>query len=172
MKYFFSALLLLITISATAQTTEPETPENPLQPFEFLIGGGWYGSASYQTFEWGVGQKLVKSKLYFVRNDTLRHVGEMMWFWHPGEEVIRGYGISINMANDFFEYTTSFDGPRRMVNDYSSYGGPTDYPNQHVTLDFIDENVYKWTYYEMRSGEWVALYSIDYERRERIRGVN
>lgn len=139
-------------------------PENPLQPFEFFIGGAWVSETTYQTFEWGVGKLSVKSKLYFLEGDKKTLVGEITWFWHPGENKIKGYGHAINMAMNFFEYTTKFESPTVMMNTFYAYGGQYDGVAQHEKLEFINQNEYLWTYYNKMKDELLPAYSRTFRR--------
>ncbi|MEQ9308492.1 MAG: hypothetical protein RLN90_03495 [Balneolaceae bacterium] len=164
MKYFFFAVLFLVSSGLKAQTSLSDSTSNPLENFEFLVGGIWEASNTQQTFEWGVGEKSIVSKLYFTNNDSLRLVGEITWFWHPGLKVIKGYGTSVEMEMDFFDYTTSFETPTKMVNTFMGYGGHIDGAQQLETLEFNDNNKYLWTYYEKKGLEFNAAYSITFRR--------
>ncbi len=166
-------LLLTLLVSgiflfegAQAQEQEADSTGNPLQNFEFLIGGAWTADRTHQTFEWGVGEKSVVSKLYFTNDDTLKLVGEITWFWHPGLKQIKGYGTSIEMQMDFFDYTTVFEAPTKMVNTFMGYGGHIDGVPQLETLEFVDEDKYLWTYYNKQGLEFHPAYSITFRRKD------
>jgi hypothetical protein len=60
---FFSIFVLCNSLTLSAQDS------NPLQPFEYLIGGEWTTQTTVQIFEWGVGNKSVYSRLY-VKNGS------------------------------------------------------------------------------------------------------
>lgn len=152
--------------AANSYAQEADSTANPLQNFEFLIGGTWSTDNTQQTFEWGVGQKSVVSKLYFSRGDSLQLVGEITWFWHPGLKQIKGFGTSIEMQMDFFDYTTVFEGPYKMVNTFMGYGGHIDGLPQLETLEFVDENKYLWTYFNKKGLEFHPAYSITYRRKD------
>lgn len=175
MKYSFSKLLSvlfllsfsIITSSAYAQELSQDSTSNQLQYFEHLVGGVWEADRTRQTFEWGIGQKSVVSKLYFTDADSLKLVGEITWFWHPGEKKIRGYGTSIDMAMDFFDYTTVFESPYKMLNTFMGYGGQIEGVPQLETLEFIEEDKYLWTYFNREGNEFVPAYSITFLRKNK-----
>lgn len=164
MKYL-CLLLLFFSPGLKAQSTTPDSISNPLKNFEFLVGGIWEASNTEQTFEWGIGEKSIVSKLYFTNNDSLKLVGEITWFWHPGLKVIKGFGTSIEMEMNFFDYTTSFEAPTKMINTFMAYGGHIDGYQQLETLEFIEDNKYLWTYYEKKGLEFNPSYSITFKRK-------
>ena len=166
MKILFFATLLFSSNLIYGQNVTADNSTNPLQYFEFLIEGFWETNTTRQTFEWGIGEKSVVSKLYFTNSDSLKLVGEITWFWHPGLNAIKGYGTSIEMEMDFFDYTTSFESPTRMVNTFSGYGGQFDGVQQLETLEFIGEDKYIWTYYNKEGLEFAAAYSITFLRKK------
>lgn len=166
MKYLFVLFFISAFFSQiNAQEVSQDSTSNPLQYFDHLIGGVWESDNTQQTFEWGIGQKSVVSKLYFTETDTLKLVGEITWFWHPGEKKIRGYGTSIDMAMDFFDYTTVFESPYKMLNTFMAYGGHIDGVPQLETLEFIEENKYLWTYFNREGNEFAPAYSITFLRK-------
>ncbi len=166
MKRFLLFLFLFFSLDVTAQDASSDSLSNPLQHFEHLIGGIWTGDKTQQTFEWGVGEKSVVSKLYFIEPDSLKLVGELIWFWHPGINEIKGYGTSIDMAMDFFDYTTTFESPYKMVNTFIGYGGQFDGVPQLEVVEFISEDKYKWTYFNKEGNEFHPSYSITFNRVE------
>lgn len=166
MKRFALYSLFLVLLSATAVKAQTDS-ENPLQPFEFLIGGAWTTPTTYQVFEWGIDEKSVKSRLYFIEDDTLRQVGDLAWFWHPGLQQIRGYGTATDMGIDIFDYNTSFENPKRLLNIFTAFGRKGNGTTQMEALDFIDENHYTWTYYNIIDGEASPAYSFTFERKDK-----
>lgn len=120
--------------------------ENPLAPFERLIGGKWVMGDSFHTFEWGVGQKTVNTRSYFLMEGNPVLVSEGSWFWHPGRQVIKGHMVAIQMGIDLFSYNTYWEG-NRMIGDLKSYtpdGGVSHYQEE---FDFTDNDTYVWTLY-------------------------
>lgn len=165
MKHFALYSLFLILLSTTVKAQSES--DNPLQSFEFLIGGAWTTATTYQVFEWGIDERSVKSRLYFIEDDTLRQVGDLSWFWHPGLQEIRGYGTAVDMGIDIFDYNTSFENPKRLLNIFTSFGRKGDGTTQMEALDFIDENHYTWTYYNIIAGEASPAYSFTFERKDK-----
>lgn len=145
----------------------PDYLENRLQPFEFLIGGAWVTPTTYQVFDWGLNRKSVTSQLYFIQEDSLKYVGDLVWFWHPESQAIRGYGTAIEMGVDMFDYNTSFENPKRMLNIFTAFGQKSTPITQMEALDFEIEDQYTWTYYNIVDGEASAAYSLKFNREER-----
>ena len=144
-----SALFVVaITVpSARAQQTD----DNPLAPFAQFVGGEWWlGEDSYQVFEWGVGEQLVKTKSFFVTDGQPMLVSEGVWFWHPGEEAIRGYHVATEMPVYFFDYRTWFEDDK-LVSDLVSFGemGAT----YRETFELTGLDTFVWSLY--RDGERV-----------------
>lgn len=136
--------LPISTLHAQQFDTEPD---NPLQYFEFLVGGEWRTPTTLQTFEWGVGKQLIHSKLYIINGADTTLNGEITWFWHPGMQTIKGYGNLLNEHINFFDYSTEFTDPRRMNNSIVGYGGSAEGVNIIESLEFIGEDKYRWTMY-------------------------
>ena len=116
---------------------------DPLAPFEQLIGGQWHLEGSYQEFEWGVGKRSVKARSYFVVDGNPRLVAEGMWFWHPGEQQIRGFFTAIDMPVAFFDHTTRFEG-NKMVSDLRAYAPDGKETVFVETWEFTEESHYEW----------------------------
>ncbi|NNF36357.1 MAG: hypothetical protein HKN68_19800, partial [Saprospiraceae bacterium] len=88
--------LLMATINVSSQITT-DAKMSPLSGFESYIGGEWQFGETYQVFEWGIGKKSVKSRSYFILNGEPTLTSEGLWFWHPGEKIIKGYFTAVNM---------------------------------------------------------------------------
>ncbi|MCR9132306.1 MAG: hypothetical protein NXI08_07025 [bacterium] len=140
----FFALFLASTLQAQQLDNRPD---NPLQHFEFLVGGEWRTPTTLQTFEWGVGKQSIHSKLYIINGADTTLNGEITWFWHPGMQTIKGYGNLLNEHINFFDYSTEFTDPRRMNNSIVGYGGSAEGVNIIESLEFIGEDKYRWTMY-------------------------
>lgn len=158
-------ILFFISISPLALSQEPEISNNPLKPFEFLVGGSWTTETTEQTFEWGVGQKSVTSKLYFTNSGEKILAGEITWFWHPKEQKIKGFGHSTDEAMNFFEYNTEFTNANVMTNQFYGYGGQFDEVAQYEMLEFLSEDQYRWTYFNKVLDELKPAYSILFNRK-------
>ncbi len=138
--------LLFITIAEVqAQINSPIS--NPLDGFAPFIGGEWHLDGTLQVFEWGIGNKSVRSRSYFVINGERKLVSEGYWFWHPGEKVIKGFFTAINMPVNFFEYTSEFS-EGTLVSQLVSYdnaGNPTTYKE---TMNPTSGPEYVWKLYQ------------------------
>lgn len=146
MRLSLLLILLLVGVPIHAQQSET-TAENPLQHFEFLVGGEWRTPTTLQTFEWGVGKQSIHSKLFIINGADTTLNGEITWFWHPGMKTIKGYGNLLNQHINFFDYSTEFTDPRRMNNSIIGYGGSAEGVNIIESLEFIGTDKYRWTMY-------------------------
>ena len=106
---------------ASGQDSGPAAPsDDHLAPFERFIGGQWHLDESYQELSWGVGRRSVRARSYFVVDGEPKLVGEGSWFWHPGEERIKGVFTAVDMPVVLFVYTTRFE-EGKMVSDLRAY---------------------------------------------------
>lgn len=117
---------------------------NPLAPFERLIGGRWRLDDSYQAFEWGLGRLSVKSRSYSIVGGLPKLVGEGLWFWHPGEQRIKGYFTTVGMPVAFFDYTTRFEDDR-MVSELRAYDATGSATRYVEVWEFTDADHYAWS---------------------------
>ena len=127
--------------SQEATASDPAT--NPLQPFERLVGGQWHLGDSYQEFEWGVAQKSVKARSYFIIDGEAQLVSEGVWYWHPGKNTIEGRFTAIGMPVELFDYTTRFEGDT-MVSDLRAYAASGKETVFEETWTFIDDTHFEW----------------------------
>lgn len=121
--------------------------ENPLAPFERLVGGQWHLDDSFLVFEWGVGRRSVKARSYFVVEGRPRLVSEAVWFWHPGEKRIKGFGTAIDMPAAFFDYTTLFDA-ESMKSELAAYSVTGERSDYVETWRFVGESLYEWSLHD------------------------
>ena len=133
----FTAIALLMTSTVRSQE------DNPLQPFERLIGGEWHLGESYQALEWGVGRQSVRARSYFVIAGEAKLVSEGYWYWHPGEKQIKGLFTAIEMPDVLFEYTTRFEG-NTMVNNLKTYAADGNETVFAETWEVVDDNRFEW----------------------------
>lgn len=134
-----------------AQDLQTSTSTNPLSEFESIIGGEWHQESGYQIFRWGVGKKTVHAENYFLMNGEEQKVSEGVWFWHPGEQKIKGYFTAINMPVEFFDYTSRFtdSGIESDLKAYNSTGQLTQYIE---SWEFENQDRIKWVLYSFDSG--------------------
>jgi len=137
------AMVLLMPAPALSETVESQQP-NPLSSFERLIGSQWHLEGSYQEFEWGVGQRSVRARSYFVIDGAPRLVSEGFWYWHPGEEAIKGVFTAINMPVDVFEYTTRFEGDN-LISELVTYDASGTRTAYSETWEFTDDAHFAWS---------------------------
>ena len=114
-------LFLLMACALLATNTAAQPDENPLAPFAGFIGGRWYLEDSYMELEWGVGQRSVNARNYFIVNSEPKLVSQGFWYWHPGERQIRGIFTAIDMPVVLFLYAARFEGDT-MIGDLRAYG--------------------------------------------------
>ena len=132
-----SAHVLVLASGTELQTT------NPLAPFERLIGGQWHLEGSYSEFEWGLGRQSVITRSYFVVEGEPKLVSEGFWYWHPGEQAIKGAFTAIDMPVVFFDYTVRFEGDM-MVADLVGYDAAGAASSYIETWEFTDDTHYVW----------------------------
>lgn len=133
--------LSAFAVQPWAQDSESEDA-NPLTPCERLVGGEWYSDQNYQIFEWGVGKKSVNGTSYWVVDGEPKLVGEGFFFWHPGDEAIRGYFTGTEMGIDLFEYSVKWDGDR-MIADLTTYGSMAG--DFEEIWEFTSDSTFEWT---------------------------
>lgn len=124
---------------------------NPLFGFERLIGGKWHLEDSFQEFEWGVGQRSVRGRSYFIVNDEPRLVSEGLWYWHPGKNSIKGVFTARDMPVGLFDYTTEFE-ENRMINELVTYTASGEETLYVETWDFTDESHFTWKLFRRTPG--------------------
>ncbi len=148
----FCAVLLSLTICLTGFSGPANAGEkidsanaNPLEPFSRLVGGQWHLENTYHAVEWGVGKKSVVVSSYVESDGETNLVSEGFWFWHPGEQQIRGYFVATGMGIDLYEYTTRFEGDK-MVNQLVGYGR---YGGQFEEIwKFTGPDHYEWSLFQ------------------------
>lgn len=148
-RHALAIALMVVTLNTPAfaekQANGPGAQAaDHLAEFGRLIGGQWHLEGSFQEFEWGVGRQSVKTRGYFVIAGEPRLVSEGMWFWHAGEQRIKGIVTAIDMPVVLFEYTTWFEG-NNMVSDlvaYTADGGKTAYTEK---WEFLDDTRFEWS---------------------------
>lgn len=140
-RHLFPALLLLACGVAAAAGSRPA--DDPLQPFQRLMDASWHLEGSYQEFEWGVGKQSVRSRGYFLVDGKPKLVSEGSWFWHPGDEQIKGWFTAVDMPFVLLEYTTRFEG-NKMVNDLRSFAADGSEEAYVETWEFLDDTRYVW----------------------------
>ena len=164
-------LLLLATVLPVGTAHAQDTAQQPVAMLDEqsalatlgrLVGGEWHLDDGYHVFEWGVGDLSVKSRSYVVSDDGPRLVSEGVWFWHPGEDALRGYHTAIGMPVYFFEYTTEVEG-ETLVHSLTSYGEMGG--EYRETWELTDDDHYTWTLYRTTPDGETRMFGGVYERR-------
>jgi len=120
--------------------------QNPLQPFEAIIGGEWWlGEDRYQTFSWGVGELSVKAEAFFVKDGNEVKVSEGEWFFHPGKQKIKGFFLAENMPVTFFDYESEFDAEGTLINQIVGYDPSGKPMNFYETWNFTSADTFIWS---------------------------
>ena len=153
-----SVLVVLLAICGVARA------DSPLAPFDRLIGGQWHTEGSYQTFTWGVGGQSVKAASFFIINGETELVSEGSWYWHPGENSIRGQFVAKSMPVVLFDYTTRFT-DNAMISDLKAYDASGKELSYVESWVFTDDSHYEWTLSRQTAEGLVKEMSATYERR-------
>lgn len=117
---------------------------DPLADFERIIGGQWRLEGSHQEFEWGVSRRSVVGRSYFDVDGATKLVSEGLWYWHPGEEKIRGVFTAVDMPVDLFDYTTRFEDDQ-MISELIAYAADGTRTTYVETWTFTDDSHFVWT---------------------------
>lgn len=141
--YAVFALSMLVALVCVPVGLSAGEEANPLAPFERLIGHEWHLEGSVQVLDWGAGKQSVVARSYFEVDGERRLVSEGLWYWHPGDEQIRGVFTAIMMPVSLFEYTTRFEGDT-MINDLVTFT-PEGKREEHRETWVIADDSYEWT---------------------------
>jgi hypothetical protein len=83
---------------------------SPLDAFGALVVGEWEAEDSRHVFEWGLGQRMIRSRSYHKSEGGWTLVSDGMWFWDDGQKTIRGVAVAIGMPVELFEYRSEVRG--------------------------------------------------------------
>lgn len=135
---------LVFSVPVFASDTRTESAEDPLAGFAPFIGGQWHLDGSYTELEWGVGRRAVNARNYFVVEGQAKLVSQGFWYWHPGEQQIKGVFTAIDMPVVLFLYTTRFEG-NAMIGDLRAYA-PSGKETRFVeTWKLEGDSQFAWT---------------------------
>ncbi len=151
---------IAIADDAPPPATTAETAPEPMAAFARLIGGEWHIGPLRHVFEWGIGKSSVVGRSY---DDQGRLASEARWFFHPGEQVIRGY--SVDTGGALFEMTTRFEGDElhNSLKTWAADGSVASYSARWV---FTGEDSYDWTLHaETEDGSQQIMESSAVRRR-------
>jgi hypothetical protein len=141
-----SLLFIAAVASIVPRAVHGQEPEE-LAAFARLIGGRWTLDSTYHVFEWGVGKRSVRSSSYLAGDDGDQLVSEGIWFWHPGEQAIKGFATAVDMGIDVFEYTSHLEGDV-LVHELEIYGPVAGENPLRETWTFTDDDHYEWALWE------------------------
>lgn len=151
---------MILIAGAPSAEVDPDRP-NPMLDFSRLVGGSWKIGPFRHAFEWGIAKSSVISRSYDAEGNLS---AEARWFWHPGEQAIKGYSVDATGAF-FAEMTTSFDGSL-LINELTTFatdGSTSDYTGK---WNFKTEDSYDWTLYSRTDEGLVEAMSMTAERVE------
>ena len=117
---------------------------NPLEPFDRLVGGEWHLEGSYHVFSWGFGRHSISALTYRTTHGEAELVGDGGWFWHPGQQAIRGFLFAEGMGIDLFEYRSRWEGDSFM-SDLTTYGSEGSEGHYEERWDFTGPDSYEWS---------------------------
>ncbi len=140
----FLAFGVIVATLFSVSDVRAEAAEDPLAAFAPFIGGQWHLDGSYTELEWGVGRRAVNARSYFVVDGQAKLVSEGFWFWHPGEQQIKGIFTAIDMPVVLFLYTTRFEGDA-MIGDLRAYAASGKETVFVETWKLEDDSHFAWT---------------------------
>lgn len=117
---------------------------NPLEPFDRLVGGEWHLEGSYHVFRWGFDKRSVSALTYRLTDGEPELVGDGGWFWHPGEKTIRGFLFAEGMGIDVFEYASRWEGDA-FISDLVTYGSEGSEGHYEERWEFSGPDTYNWS---------------------------
>jgi len=118
--------------------------------------GTWEGDGSRHVFEWGVGQRVVKSISYGPEGDGWVVVSEGWWYWDPVAQSVRGTTVGTGMGIDLFQHTARLERDE-IVHDLVTHGSMS---GSFVERWLFDEAGYSWSLEE----DGITLMGGRYER--------
>jgi len=140
----FSRYSVIMAALLFASDARPQPAEDPLAGFAPFIGGQWRLEDSYTELEWGVSRRAIRARNYFVVDGQPKLVSEGFWFWHPGEQQIKGIFTAIDMPVVLFLYTTRFEGDT-MISDLRAYAASGKETQFVETWKLEDDAHFAWT---------------------------
>jgi hypothetical protein len=152
------ALLLFLAVSATGLPIPAST--SPLDAFGELVVGEWEAEDSRHVLEWGVGQRVIRSRSYHKSDEGWTLVGEGMWFWDAKQSSIRGVVVAIGMPVDLFDYRSEVRDGEIVHNLVAQGAAGGEYVERWV---FADKK-YRWSLEVQNKGEAEAIMGGAYQR--------
>ena len=152
------ALLLFLAVLTTGWPMA--APAGQLDALGALVVGEWEAEDSRHVLEWGVGQRVIRSRSYHKSEQGWTLVGEGMWFWDAKQSTIRGVVVAIGMPVDLFDYRSEVrDG--EIVHKLSAQGPAG---GEFVERWIFADNEYRWSLEVQNKGEAEAIMGGAYQR--------
>jgi len=126
------------TSPASAQST---APSDPLAAFGAKMVGSWEAEDSRHVFEWGVGERVLKSTSYAPEGNRWIVTSEGWWYLDPVTGTVRGTTIAVGMGIDLFEHSARV-GAGEIVHDLVAHGPMG---GSYVERWVFDADGYAWT---------------------------
>ena len=152
---------LLGAVYPSAAQEKKGPAENPLRPFERLMGGQWHTEGSFQEFEWGLGRRSIKARNYFWVDGEPKLVGEGLIFWDPRAQEIRGVFTAVDMPVVFFHAVSRFEGDD-LHNDLLAYDASGQESAYREVFRFVDDSTMEWNLFQVEGGDETHMMSGTY----------
>lgn len=138
-RHVYGGLPALV-VAALLGTSPLSGQSGALAEFGTRMVGSWEADDSRHVFEWGVGERILKSRSYWPAEDGEQLVSEGVWYWDPTAGVITGRTVAVGMGIDLFEYTTRIRGDT-IVHEFEAHG---DLAGSFVERWIFEEEGYSW----------------------------
>ena len=128
--------------SRSGQSPDAEATTNEsLAAFGALVVGSFEANDSRHEYEWGIDGRVIRSRSYFKSDEGWTLVSEGMWFWDPGESIVRGAVVAIDMPVDLFEYRSVVEDDE-IVHELMAHGAQG---GRFIERWVFDDDGYRWT---------------------------
>lgn len=159
-RTLYSLMALTVTSSIVLAQDSVEK-SNPLTNFAPIIGSWTFGE-TIQKFTWGPGEKSVNVSQQAVKDNDTSIVTTGLFFYHPGDNSVKGYFSAVNMGIDLFEYTSVTFSGDTIFADLTTYG---DYGGEFKeTWVATDADHWTWTLYQVGASAATQLMTGVFER--------
>ena len=145
---FSAALLwgsLLVTpgalVGQVSGGDEVRAASPALASFGERMVGTWEDAGSRHVFAWAVGRQGITSRSYAAVDGEWQPVSQGFWWWDPGDEVIRGRVVAVDMGIELFEYVTRVE-EDEIVHELTTHGAMG---GTFIERWVVDADVYRWS---------------------------
>ena len=157
-------LFIFIFVFSIALFAQEENV-NPLQPLEKLVGGKWHTEGSYQTFEWGVGKLSIIGKGFTSSREGGKLVSEGAWYYHPGDERVKGFFTAVEMPVEFFDYTSTTFEENKIMSDIIAYSKNGAGSKFYEEFEFTGDAEYVWRLFVVQGENKSKMMESIYKRK-------